>query len=208
MAKKKVKRVRPRRQKRSALGYSVIMTLVVVLGIAGIALSRGDRNPGSGGVGPAIGDHWHAALGVNVCGQWKPNTPQYESGSGIHSHGDGFIHIHPFGRAGAGKNASVGLFLEGAGEKVTADSIKLADGTKLSNGDECPNLDNKKGEVRWSVNGEEKKGDPSKYIPKDTDVIALAFLPKDQQIGNPPVVGKPTDIPAGAPPATTPTSAP
>src|SRR5919108_289734 len=118
MAKKKVKRVRPRRQKRSALGYSVIMTLVVVLGIAGIALSRGDRNPGSGGVGPAIGDHWHAALGVNVCGQWKPNTPQYESGSGIHSHGDGFIHIHPFGRAGAGKNASVGLFLEGAGEKA------------------------------------------------------------------------------------------
>jgi hypothetical protein len=200
MAKKKVKRVRPRRQKRSALGYSVIMTVLVVLGIVGIVLSRGDRNPAASGIGPEIGDHWHAALGINVCGGWKQNTPQFESGTGIHSHGDGFIHIHPFGRAGAGKNATVGLFLDGSNEKVTATSMRLSDGTRLSNGDECPNLDNEPGEVRWSVNGEEKQGDPSKYVPKDTDVIALAFLPKGQQIGNPPVSGNPSDIPAGATP--------
>jgi hypothetical protein len=196
-SRKKARRPR-RRQKRSAFGFGVVMTLLVVLGVAGIALSRGgkDEIPGGSGAGPKTGDHWHAAFGVNVCGEWKPNTPQYESGSGIHSHADGFMHIHPFSRAGEGKNASVGLFMKGARESVSASSIKLFDGTKLSNGDECPNMDNKPGKVRWSVNGEEKKGDPAKYVPHDTDVVALAFIPEGEQIGNPPVSGNPSDVPA------------
>lgn len=201
-SRKKVRRPPGRRQKpRSALGYGVLMAVLVVVGVAGIALSRGDRDAVPGGVGPQVGDHWHAAFGINICGEWKPNVPQYESGSGIHSHGDGFMHLHPFSRAGAGNNATVGLFMEGANQKATDNSVKLLDGTKLSNGDECPNLDNRPGEVRWSVNGEEKEGDPADYVPKDTDVIALAFLPKDEQIGNPPVAGAPSDIPA-APPGT------
>lgn len=214
---------RARQRKPGATAFGLVLTAVAVVGVVGIALSRTgeDSRPS---VGPAIGEHYHAALGVNVCGEWKPSTLQYESAAGIHSHGDGFMHLHPFSNAGSGKKASVGFYLEQAGEKVTGTSIKLSDGTELTNGDECPNLGMKSGKVRWSVNGKEQEGDSSDYVParceeadpgKTCDVIALAFLPEGEEIGTPPVARTgqgPSDVPGGQPPPATgappPTSAP
>ncbi len=188
-------RVQPR--KSGSLAFGAVITAIVVAGVAGIALSRSGGSA-SNLPGPDIGDHWHAAFGVNICGSWKTNTPQYEAATGIHSHGDGFIHMHPLSRAGANDNATVGLFLKQAGEKVSETQIKLADGTDMKNGDVCKNLDNKPGKVRWSVNGEERKGDPADFVADDTDVVALAFLPDGTDIGTPPVArggGRPTDVP-------------
>ncbi len=190
------KPIRPTKRKSGTLGFSAVIAVVVVLGIIGIVLSRGEDKASA--VGPDIGEHWHAALGINVCGEWKPNTPQYEAATGIHSHGDGFIHMHPASRAGANQRATVGLFLDQAGEKVNAKELELADGADLKNGDKCPNLDNKVGKIRWSVNDKEKSGNPANYVPNDGDVVALAFLPEGEKIGVPPVVGSgqgPTDIP-------------
>jgi hypothetical protein len=176
-------RVKPRKSGSTAFG--AIIAAIVVLGVAGIALSR-TTSSSANQPGPNIGDHWHAALGVNICGSWKANTPQYEAATGIHSHGDGFMHMHPLSRAGANKNANVGLFLKQAGEKVSASEIKLAD-ADLKNGEACKNLEDKKGKVRWAVNGKERKGDPAEYVAKDGDVVALAFLPQGTDIGTPPV---------------------
>jgi hypothetical protein len=192
-------RVKPR--KSGSMAFGVIITAIVIAGVAGIALSRSSGSPANQS-GPGIGDHWHAALGVNVCGSWKPNTPQYESPTGIHSHGDGFIHMHPFSRAGANQNATVGLFLKQAGEKVSDREIKLADGTDMKNGEVCKNLDNQKGKVRWSVNGKERTGDPAEFVAKDRDVVALAFLPDGTDIGTPPVArggAVPSDVPGAQP---------
>ncbi len=188
-------RVQPR--KSGSLAFGAVITAIVVAGVAGIALSR------SGGSadnlsGPNIGDHWHAAFGMNICGSWKTNTPQYEAATGIHSHGDGFIHMHPLSRAGAHDNATVGLFLKQAGEKVSETEIELADGTETKNGDACKNLENKPGKVRWSVNGEEREGDPADYVADDKDVVAIAFLPDGMEIGTPPVArggAGPSDLP-------------
>jgi hypothetical protein len=188
-------RVQPR--KSGSMAYGAIITAIVVIGVAGIALSRSGTSPENLS-GPNIGDHWHAAFGVNICGSWKTNTPQYEAATGIHSHGDGFIHMHPLSRAGANDNATVGLFLKQAGEKVSEGQIKLADGTDMKNGDVCKNLDNKSGKVRWSVNGEEREGDPADFVADDTDVVALAFLPDGTEIGTPPVArggAAPSDLP-------------
>jgi hypothetical protein len=201
----KKKNLRKSKGRRSgSLMYTAIMGGVVTLFIVLIVLTKQGGNAGAQ-AGPDIGQHWHAALGINICGQWKPNTPQYESAKGVHSHGDGFIHMHPYSRAGAHENATVGLFLSQASEKVTQNSIKLGDGTDLTNGDECANLDKKPGKLRWSVNGEEKKGNPARYVPNDRDVIALAFLPAGEDIGTPPIAGQnPSDV--GAPtPQTVPT---
>ena len=61
------------------------------------------------------GDHWHSYLGVNICGEWLPNVPEFEApvgspvgsrNAGIHSHGDGLIHTHPFVSSEEGKNAT------------------------------------------------------------------------------------------------------
>jgi hypothetical protein len=171
--------------RKGSLGFTVVVVAIVVLGVAGIALSRGGDDSGADGPGPKIGDHWHATLGVNLCGTWQANVPLYESANGVHSHGDGFMHIHPFSAAGAGSNATVGLFYKQAGDKVSATEVDFSK-QKFKNGDVCDNLDKKSGEVRWSVNGEEKTGNPADYVPNDRDVVAIGFLPKDVEIGTPP----------------------
>ena len=171
--------------RKGSLGFSIAIAAIVVLGVAGIALSRSGGGGSDTGPGAKIGDHWHATFGVNLCGTWQANTPTYEAATGVHSHGDGFMHIHPFSAAGAGKNATVGLFLKQAGDKVSTTEVDFA-GQKMKNGATCDNLDKKPGELRWSVNGVEKTGDPAGYAPADRDVVAIAFLPKDIAIGEPP----------------------
>ncbi len=68
----------------------------------------------AGVVGPSSenGDHWHAAYGVNLCGVWQPLAPASESTVGLHSHGDGLLHIHPFSEAGSFENATVEHFFD------------------------------------------------------------------------------------------------
>jgi hypothetical protein len=181
---------------KSSLGFTIVVVAIVVLGIAGIALSRGGGESTADAPGVKIGDHWHATVGVNLCGTWQGNTPPYEAATGIHSHGDGFIHMHPFSSAGAGKNAKVGLFFSQADEKVSTTELKMV-GEDYKNGDVCENLDKKPGTVRWSVNGEEKTGNPGDYIPNDRDVVAIAFLPEGVEIGVPPAAASganPSDV--------------
>jgi len=160
-----------------------------------IALAKNDGGSSSAkGPGAKVGDHWHAAIGVNVCGTWQANLPTYEAATGVHSHGDGFMHIHPFSAAGAGSNAKVGLFYSQAGDKLSATELKFAKKT-YKNGDVCDNLDKKPSEVRWTVNGQEKTGNPADYVPNDRDVVAIAFIPKDADIGTPPVTQtNPSDV--------------
>ena len=111
-------------------------------------------------------------------------SPTFEAESGIHSHGDGMIHIHPFTKAAAGKHATVGAFLTGGGWKVSETSIDLGPGARFHNGDACP--DGKPGVLRWSVNGREQHGNVADFVPFNGDVIALAFLPAGEPIPTPP----------------------
>ena len=179
--------------RRNSMGFTTAIVAIVVLGVAGIALSRGSGEDSADAPGVKIGDHWHSAVGVNLCGTWQPNIPPYEAATGIHSHGDGLIHLHPYSSAGAGKNAKVGLYFKQADDKISATELDVG-GQKFENGDICENLDNKPGEVRWSVNGVEQAGNPADYVPNDRDVVAIAFLPKDVEIGTPPSAGvAPTD---------------
>lgn len=181
---------------KSSLGFTLVIAFIVILGGVGIALSKGGSEDADAGPGVKIGDHWHAAIGVNLCGTWQGNTAPYEAATGLHSHGDGFMHMHPFSSAGAGKNAKVGLFYSQADEKVSETELKIGD-QRLKNGDLCENLEKKPGKVRWSVNGEEKTGNPGDYVPNDRDVVAIAFLPDGVEIGTPPTAASgsnPSDV--------------
>src|SRR5262249_44688411 len=53
---------------------------------------------------------------------------------GIHTHGDGLIHIHPFTDAAAGVNANLGKFLDQTGMTLTNDTLKLPDGSTFTEG--------------------------------------------------------------------------
>lgn len=202
--------------------YSV-MGLVVVLGVLGVYTSRSDLSQAAADP-PAIGrDHWHAAFGVNLCGKWQAGlTDKQGDRMGIHSHGDGLIHIHPTSANAAGKKARLGIFMTEAGVKLTATSIELPDAEKLSNGDKCGG---KRGELKvgvWETPDDDTveiiKGDPNDIRLKQAQVIAVGFLAEGEKLTQPASAGqvsKPSDLPSdrgtpatSAPPSSSPAGTP
>jgi hypothetical protein len=185
-------RARYRKPKRSSssLAWNVAIVAIVVLGVGGIVLSRLDL----GNAAPEVGDHWHASLDVNVCNTWLGVTPEFENDinnpnirAGLHSHGDGLIHIHPFGSGEAGDNATIDKFLEYQDFDLSEDSLALWEGDPKQNGDVCD--DGQPGTLRWYVNSEEKHGDPGDYRPEDGDRIVISFNPESvalADLGTPP----------------------
>lgn len=116
-------------QPRSLL-FPGVLSLVVVLGVSLVAFARADRRSDDLGGVPQLGDHIHQALAINVCGEFLPVVPEFESGVGIHSHGDGVIHIHPFSELGVGANATLGRYIDDAREEGGLDFALTA--SKLS----------------------------------------------------------------------------
>ena len=105
------------------------LALVLVLGVSLIVYARNNRlSQDKGGV-PQLGDHIHEAIGFNVCGDFLPNIPVFESQIGIHTHGDGVMHIHPFSELGTGSNATLGRFIKDAHDEGKLD-VSLSN-TKL-----------------------------------------------------------------------------
>jgi hypothetical protein len=85
------------------------------------------RRPAGDGDSPIANvDHWHAAYGFYVCDEFLPVLPEFESPGGMHSHGDGVVHIHPFAASRAGDNATLMNFLDDAGVTLTEDELGIA----------------------------------------------------------------------------------
>jgi hypothetical protein len=114
-------------QPRSLLFPSVVM-LVLVLGISLVVYARNDRNSHQNKGVPQLGDHIHEAIGFDVCGDFLPDIQTFESQIGIHTHGDGVMHIHPFSQLGVGANATLGRFLKDAHDEGKLD-VSLSDTT-------------------------------------------------------------------------------
>jgi hypothetical protein len=205
-------RARYRKPKRrgGSFGWNMGIAILAVVGIALLVWTVAGRrdsaeaapragNPTTG----EAGDHWHASLDVNVCGQWVTPAPEFETRAdsaeirvGIHSHGDGLVHIHPFNSSESGGQATLGRFLDYGGWSASSDSLSLWEGTggqaiEEQNGDECTLADGarQKGTLTWYVNGKKQSGNPSDYQPKDQDKIVLVFGPAGttlESLGTPP----------------------
>jgi hypothetical protein len=133
---------------------------------------------------PQLGDHWHALYEYYVCGEKQPNAPTWE-GSGVHTHGDGIIHIHPFETYSEGRGARLVKWFEYGGGLLTNDSINMpGSSTTYRNGDECP--DGSVGIIQVYVTSAEtgiaeRLDDWSEYIPQDGDRIAIGFGPEFEE---------------------------
>jgi hypothetical protein len=180
--------------------WTAVTIAIVVVGVALVAWSVSE-NKNKANAAPAIGDHWHAFLGINVCGQWLPNAPSFEDRAneagvraGLHSHGDGLMHIHPFSSDESGTKATVGRFLDYGGWSASDSSIKAWDGQEHKNGQKCGTGPNAKpAEVQWIVGRysqpwptKTQSGSPSDYHPKNGDIVAIYFLPKGSPLPEPP----------------------
>jgi hypothetical protein len=118
-----------------------VIALIVLLGGGLIAYAANERKS-EANIAPVINeDHWHAAFGVYVCDEFQPAVETFESPIGIHTHGDGVIHIHPFSSGGAGENATLGAYFEGAGVELSDDTLRVGDEEWAEGEDQCGDED-------------------------------------------------------------------
>ena len=130
--------------------FPIAVVLVVVLGLLAIIYGRQSRP--AGGVGaPYVADetgsnadtHWHIAYGIYVCDTFQPKFTgtKEETGTdstgqnvllnekfktlGVHSHGDGIIHYHPYSTKASGNRAKLGVFLDVYDVKLTDTELVL-----------------------------------------------------------------------------------
>ncbi|MCX6519361.1 MAG: hypothetical protein NTZ21_01700 [Actinobacteria bacterium] len=152
------------------------------------AVLRGEPRPDLDRPSADVGDVWLAALGVHVCGEWLANAPATALEAGVHSHGDGLVHVHPVNADGpdrdTGDDATLGRFLAEGGWRVDEDGFAVWDGVDVRTGDTCP--DGREGVFRWTVDGEDGSGDPSEHRVGHRQVIVLSFDPIGTDPGEPP----------------------
>ncbi len=202
-----------------SFSWYVTLAVVLLLGVFLVAFSRNQElNRGQAAAAPKStqpvlnSDQWHATLGVYICDHYAPNVPLFESRDGIDTLGDGVLDIRPMTPQASGNNANLGFFVKAVSDSghgkfklssselqyiaVPDDPHAAQDTHDWHNGDKCPN--GQSGKVKFSVNGQAQKGNPSNFKLADNDEIEVAFLPSSQQI--------PTNTNAHQALATTPTA--
>jgi hypothetical protein len=141
---------------------------------------------------PAVMEnHWHAAFGVYICDGFRADVAEFESPEGIHTHSDGAIHIHPFTEAGAGDNATLGVFLRGAGIDL-ADGELTVDGETYRDGHDCDGEPARVQVARWS--DVRSGGDPEIVttdaadlrFEADGEAYTIAVVPEGTEVPPPP----------------------
>ena len=198
---KKVSRVartgggRTGRASRPSLLYPVSIALVVALGVSLIVVSRA-TNRAAAAVHPAGSDHWHEAYGIDICGTMQPNLPQNPNLTtpvGIHTHGDGLIHVEPYFSANpldAGKNATLARFAQNyPGFTLTSTALGYPGQTVHRNGDRCggtPAMVRIRVWRQATGSASTVSRDPKLVHLENGEAITMAFLPDNADIPKPP----------------------
>ncbi len=150
----------------------------------------------------AVKDHWHMAYGIRICGKWLP--PLEAAGAdpvGIHTHGDGLIHAHPFVEAAAGKNGVMKEFFDTEKFSVSKDAMTIRDKV-YKNNEKCNSKPAIVRTFQWASRDATKPtqftGDPATIPFVDQQMFAFVFGPADEKITEPPSKAElkdPADLP-------------
>ena len=97
---------------------TVVLPQAAVIAAVAVVVATVLSTNGSSREPPLIGrDHWHAVYQVFICGERQPNVPAWEAG--VHTHGDGVIHTHPFVPSEEGKGARLVKWFDYGGGRLT-----------------------------------------------------------------------------------------
>jgi hypothetical protein len=194
--------------------FPFIVALVVVLGLGTVVYAR-QTQPAADASPPTINQHWHAAYGFYICGEWyrlqgdqEVRNAQGQLTStnylqtGVHSHDDGVIHWHPFTSRAVGRRAVVGVFLDVYEVEFTNDRLRFPDsqvvgpwgaGPEFIPGEtQCDGQDAELSMVVWG--SFEDTGSGIRYIANfenvriqnDGMVFAFVFAPRNEPVPMPP----------------------
>ena len=196
-------------------GWPALIGGLCVLGLVLIVISRGKTEDAAA---PKLGDHWHAAYGIYSCDTFLPPLRDVVvDETGLHTHDDGLMHMHPFGTSYTGDGANIGNFGLTVDLEVSDDSFS-AGGVERENGDECD--DGEEGTVQlkvWDSPDDEEgrliEGDFADYAPQEFSMWVLAFVPEGTEIPPPPqevieALRAPSDVVGSTPSDPTATTVP
>jgi hypothetical protein len=142
--------------------FPAAIVAIIVIGAVVIYVARGSDQTAAA-TAPTVDDHWHAAYGIYVCDAFVAPIPQEPAGAdklGIHTHGDGIMHIHPFTAGSSGNNARFSVFGQTTGVDFGAHSITMPDGTVYKDGYDCNGTPAKLSVAQWN-SADEVKADPN-----------------------------------------------
>ncbi len=151
------------------------ISLVVAAAVALLAAAC------ASGPSPRVGDDWRASYAINICGRDVEPFPEFDGG--VHTHGDGLIHVHPKVPSEEGEGASLVEFFTNAGGALTENAMQVPGDKPWRDGDICS--DGRPGRVVVVVNQGPLRDDLDTYVPQDGDRILVAFVPAGDAI--PPV---------------------
>lgn len=106
-------------------GFPMALAGIIIAGSALVFFAWQGRDVAA--LQPTFGDHWHAPYGIWDCRVDSFQAPFQDpqtANSGIHTHSDGVVHIHPFSSTATGSGATLGTFLQ-ATEAQLEDDVAL-----------------------------------------------------------------------------------
>ena len=175
--------------------FPISMAAVIALGALLVVYARQGTTV-SAAVPPRLNDdHWHVAYGVYVCKEFKTAIQTQNElvngvSLGIHTHGDGIIHIHPFASNAAGRNAKLGVFFKATGVKASTGKIAFPEGigTYENTTDTCDGKAATWKLAYWA--DANQPGAPTIYVAdfanvrftQDRGAMTLAFVPDDVDV--------------------------
>ena len=123
------------------VNWYAALVIIVIVGVASIALAKYNYNKVPTVVEPTVGTSWHAGLAFDICGTMEAALPASpSSASGLTTSGSGVVLVEPKSSSEAGNNATLGKFADGytgltlTNTKLKYPSTKVPDYT---NGEKC-----------------------------------------------------------------------
>lgn len=175
------------------LGFPLALAAVIVVGIALVAFARANRDTTA--LTPTFGDHWHIAYGIYDCTteDFLPNLADPQTpNSGIHTHGDGVVHLHPRGSDATGNNAQLKQFLDATRTEINDDTeLTFPDRDALVEGVMCNGEPAILQLARFAPGTQElvsvttENVEDYRFI-EDQEAITLALAPAGAEIPPPP----------------------
>lgn len=176
-------------EKASRRRFLALVTIVVLAGTLLVGYSWAERQYEH----PTTLDSWQNAYAVFDCrdGSWLAPFDSRANPDGIRSRGDGIIYIEPSSDAVAGDNATLEVFLDAMGARLSDESLTMPDGTQLHEGELCDGEEAVLQVRRWEPGAEEPSEvrfsdlTDTKFL-ADQQSLAIAFAPMNASIPAPP----------------------
>ena len=191
------------------VNWYAALVIIVIVGIASIALAKYNYNKVPAVIEPTVGTSWHAGLAFDICGTMEPALAASPSSAttGLTTSGSGVLVVAPKTTSEAGNNATLGKFADGyTGLTLTNAKLKYpsAKVPAYSNGDKCAAGTPDAGKVgvvqarSWVISTaasknheEEEVGGATTHQPADLkfadrQLITTGFVPKGTEMPKPP----------------------